>query len=76
MSGVDHSNSGFSYKCNIGSQDKDAKPVGIPSLPAMPKKPLTQEKQAMSYSSGQSDDDDLEGENETTDPADVKRVRR
>ncbi|CAO2837077.1 unnamed protein product [Amaranthus hypochondriacus] len=59
-----------------GSQDKDAKPVGIPSLPAMPKKPLTQEKQAMSYSSGQSDDDDLEGENETTDPADVKRVRR
>ncbi|KAL2942519.1 Light-inducible protein CPRF2 [Bienertia sinuspersici] len=61
-----------------GSQDKDAKPIGIPSLPTMPKKPVTQAKQATSYSSDQSDDDDLEGENDTDniDPADVKRVRR
>lgn len=61
-----------------GSQDKDAKPIGIPSLPAMSKKPVTQAKQTTSYSSEQSDDDDLEGENETDnlDPADVKRVRR
>ncbi|CAO2833010.1 unnamed protein product [Amaranthus hypochondriacus] len=62
-----------------GSQDKEAKPVGIPSLPAVPKKPLTQAKQATSYSSDQSDDDDLDCENEITDnmdPADVKRVKR
>lgn len=45
----------------------------------MPKKPLTQAKQATSYSSDQSDDDDLDCENEITDnmdPADVKRVKR
>lgn len=42
----------------------------------MPKKPVTQAKQTTSYSSGQSDDDDLEGENDGNDPADVKRVRR
>lgn len=64
-----------------GSQDKDAgAPIGIPSLPSMQKKAAAQPKQTTSCSSReQSDDDEAEGENETTenvDPADVKRVRR
>ncbi|KAL9235123.1 hypothetical protein vseg_009915 [Gypsophila vaccaria] len=63
-----------------GSQDKNAgAPAGIPSLPGMQKKPLAQPKQAPSYSSDQSDEDEAEGENETTgnmDPTDLKRVRR
>ncbi|CAN4108587.1 unnamed protein product [Withania somnifera] len=62
-------------------QDKDSGgPVGIPSLPAVPKKPGVQVKSTTSGSSReQSDDDEAEGEAETTqgtDPADVKRVRR
>ncbi|KAF7805204.1 Light-inducible protein CPRF2 [Senna tora] len=61
--------------------DKDAKtPVGIPSLPAMQKKPAVASKPTTSGSSReQSDDDDIEGETEMTenmDPADAKRVRR
>ncbi|KAH9608895.1 hypothetical protein KSS87_022279 [Heliosperma pusillum] len=54
-------------------------PIGIPSLPAVQKKPIVHAKQAASYSSEQSDDEEVEGENETTDnmdPTDVKRVRR
>ncbi|CAN4111292.1 unnamed protein product [Withania somnifera] len=62
-------------------QDKDSDgQVGIPSLPAVPKKPGVQVKSTTSGSSGdQSDDGEAEGEAETTqgtDPADVKRVRR
>ncbi|KAL2511744.1 Basic leucine zipper 63 [Abeliophyllum distichum] len=62
-------------------QDKDASgPLGLSSLPAMPKKSETQLKSITSGSSGeQSDDDEGEGETETTqnmDPADAKRVRR
>ncbi|KAM3218262.1 hypothetical protein P3L10_022792 [Capsicum annuum] len=62
-------------------QDKDAaEPVGIPPLPAVRKKPGMQVRSTTSGSSGeQSDDDEAEGEAETiqsTDPTDVKRVRR
>ncbi|MCD7458124.1 Light-inducible protein cprf2 [Datura stramonium] len=62
-------------------QDKDAgEPVGIPPLPALQKKPGIQVRSTTSGSSGeQSDDDEAEGEAETTqstDPTDVKRVRR
>ncbi|KAM3378368.1 light-inducible protein CPRF2 [Capsicum galapagoense] len=62
-------------------QDKDSGgPVGIPSLPPVQKKPGVQVKSTTSGSSrDQSDDDEAEGEAETTqgtDPADVKRVRR
>lgn len=62
-------------------QDKDAgEPIGIPPLPAMQKKPGIQVRSTTSGSSGeQSDDDEAEGEAETTqstDPTDVKRVRR
>lgn len=62
-------------------QDKDAKaPVGIPSIPAMQKKPAVAVRPSTSGSSRElSDDEEAEGEtdmNENTDPADVKRVRR
>ncbi|KAL3381676.1 hypothetical protein AABB24_001675 [Solanum stoloniferum] len=62
-------------------QDKDSGgPVGIPSLPAVQKKPGVQVKSTTSGSSRElSDDDEAEGEAETTqgtDPADMKRVRR
>ncbi|KAK9732849.1 hypothetical protein RND81_04G026700 [Saponaria officinalis] len=63
-----------------GSQDKNAGALTvIPSIAGIQKKPLAQPKQATSYSSDQSDDDEADGENETTgnmDPTDVKRVRR
>lgn len=64
-----------------GSENKDAGgPIGVPSLPALPKKVIAQTKQTTSGSSReQSDDDEAEGENETTenmDPSDVKKVRR
>ncbi|XP_074268262.1 light-inducible protein CPRF2-like isoform X2 [Silene latifolia] len=63
-----------------GSIDKnDGGPIGIPSLPAMQKRPIVRAKQATSYSSESGrDDKEVEGENETTDnmdPTDVKRVR-
>ncbi|XP_074311441.1 light-inducible protein CPRF2-like [Silene latifolia] len=77
--GTADSQSGPRPPCK-GSIDKNAGgPIGIPSLPAMQKKPIVQAKQATSYSSDQSDDEEVEGENETTDnmdPTDVKRVRR
>ncbi|WMV41583.1 hypothetical protein MTR67_034968 [Solanum verrucosum] len=62
-------------------QDKDAgESIGIPPLPAVQKKPGIQVRSTTSGSSGeQSDDDEAEGEAETTqstDPTDVKRVRR
>ncbi|KAH1037436.1 hypothetical protein GLYMA_20G224500v4 [Glycine max] len=62
-------------------QDKDTNvPVGIPSIPAMQKKPAVAIRPSTSGSSReQSDDEDIEGEtsmNDNTDPADVKRVRR
>lgn len=62
-------------------QDKDSGgPVGIPSLPTVQKKAGVQVKSTTSGSSrDQSDDDEAEGEAETTqgmDPADTKRVRR
>lgn len=60
-------------------QDKDAdEPVGIPPLPAVQKKPGIQVRSTTSGSSGeQSDDDEAEGETtQSTDPTDVKRVRR
>ncbi|XP_021742250.1 light-inducible protein CPRF2-like [Chenopodium quinoa] len=59
-----------------GSLDKDSKPIGILSPPTLPKKPVVQANQTTSYDSDQSDDDDLEGETDNMDPADVKRVRR
>lgn len=62
-------------------QDKAvAGPIGIPSLPVMQKSTGVQIRPATSGSSReQSDDDDLEGDAETTDPmdpADAKRARR
>ncbi|KAK4379086.1 hypothetical protein RND71_000948 [Anisodus tanguticus] len=62
-------------------QDKDSGgPVGISSLPPVQKKPGVPVKSTTSGSSReQSDDDEAEGEAETTqgtDPADAKRVRR
>ncbi|XP_043712499.1 light-inducible protein CPRF2-like [Telopea speciosissima] len=71
---------GPGYVLSMG-QDKVVRgPVGIPALPAMPKKSGVQAKPTTSGSSReQSDDDELEGETEITenmDPADAKRVRR
>ncbi|CAL0316602.1 unnamed protein product [Lupinus luteus] len=62
-------------------QDKDAKaPVGIPSIPAMQKKPAVVIRPSTSGSSRElTDDEEMEGEtdmNDNMDPADVKRVRR
>ncbi|XP_051123570.1 light-inducible protein CPRF2-like isoform X2 [Andrographis paniculata] len=62
-------------------QDKDTGgPIGIPPLPAMSQKSGAQVKLTASGSSGdQSDDDEAEGENETSlnaDPTDAKRMRR
>lgn len=64
-------------------QNKEAKvPVGVPSLPAMQKKPAIAIRQTTSGSSrDQSDDEEAEGEmdmsiTENMDPADAKRVRR
>ncbi|MED6170154.1 hypothetical protein PIB30_028132 [Stylosanthes scabra] len=62
-------------------QDKDAKaPIGIPSIPAIQKKPAVTARPSTSGSSReQSDDEEAEGEtdlNDNMDPADVKRVRR
>ncbi|KAL3631733.1 hypothetical protein CASFOL_024717 [Castilleja foliolosa] len=61
--------------------DKDpGAPVSVPLVPASSRKSGAQVKSTTSGSSGeQSDDDDLEGENETTqnmDCSDTKRVRR
>ncbi|GFP87004.1 light-inducible protein cprf2 [Phtheirospermum japonicum] len=61
--------------------DKDpGAPVSVPLIPASSRKSGVQVKSTTSGSSGeQSDDDDLEGENETTqnmDRSDAKRVRR
>lgn len=53
-------------------------PIGTPPLPAMQKKLVAQVKSTTSGSE-QSEDEEAEGEAETTDkmnPADVKRVRR
>ncbi|XP_018830240.1 light-inducible protein CPRF2-like [Juglans regia] len=63
------------------SRDKDSNgPLGIPSLPAVQKKPGIPAKATTSGSSReQSDDEEVEGENELSenmDPADAKRVRR
>ncbi|PSS19071.1 Light-inducible protein [Actinidia chinensis var. chinensis] len=62
-------------------QDKNViGPLGIPSIPSMQKTSEVQGRSTTSGSSGeQSDDDEAEGETETTqnrDPADAKRVRR
>lgn len=61
-----------------GSEDKDAvRPIGIPALPSMQNKSTPQSKQSGSGSSKDlSDDDDAEGEDETTENMDPKRVRR
>ena len=67
---------------SVKVQDKDGGggPVGIPPLPAISKKYGVQVKSTTSGSSGeQSDDDEAEGENESTqnmDPTDAKRMRR
>ncbi|KAG6645450.1 light-inducible protein CPRF2-like [Carya illinoinensis] len=63
------------------SRDKDSNgPLGIPSLPAMQKRPGIPAKPTTSGSSRElSDDEEVEGENELSenmDPADAKRVRR
>lgn len=54
--------------------------VGVPPVPAISRKPVTQVRSTTSGSSGdQSDDDEAEGETEDTqnmDPADTKRMRR
>ncbi|XP_047950892.1 light-inducible protein CPRF2-like [Salvia hispanica] len=70
------------HKDSVKVQDKDGGggPVGIPPLPAISKKYGVQVKSTTSGSSGeQSDDDEAEGENESTqnmDPTDAKRMRR
>ncbi|KAL9270398.1 Light-inducible protein CPRF2-like protein [Drosera capensis] len=60
------------------SEDKDAVcPIGIPALPSMQNKSTPQSKQSGSGSSKDlSDDDDAEGDDETTENIDPKRVRR
>lgn len=83
---VCHSSVSFCFLAGSGQelakvQDKDAgEPIGIPPLPALQKKPGIQVRSTTSGSSGeQSEDDEAEGEAETTqstDPTDVKRVRR
>ncbi|KAK2965996.1 hypothetical protein RJ640_012351 [Escallonia rubra] len=71
---------GSGYDIAKGNDKDVGEPLVITSLPAMQKKPEVQVKSTTSGSSReQSDDDDLEGDTETTenmDPADVKRVRR
>ncbi|KAL0285386.1 UNVERIFIED_CONTAM: Light-inducible protein CP [Sesamum angustifolium] len=62
-------------------QDKDAGgPVSVPLLPAIPRRSVAQVRSTTSGSSAeQSDDEEAEGETETTqnmDPADAKRMRR
>ncbi|PIN08622.1 hypothetical protein CDL12_18801 [Handroanthus impetiginosus] len=62
-------------------QNKDSGlPVGLPPIPSVTRKSGAQVKSTTSGSSGeQSDDDEAEGETETTqsmDPADAKRMRR
>lgn len=62
-------------------QDKDAKvPPAIPSIPPVQKKTIVAIRPSTSGSSReQSDDDEAEGETymiDSTDPTDVKRVRR
>ncbi|GER55282.1 BZIP transcription factor [Striga asiatica] len=63
---------------SLKAQDKDT--TGVPPIPASSRKAGTQVKSTTSGSSGeQSDDDEAEGENETTqnmDPSDAKRMRR
>lgn len=63
------------------SQEKDSNgPLGSPSLPAIQKKSGVPVRSTTSGSSRElSDDEEVEGENEliqSTNPADVKRVRR
>ncbi|KAK3021009.1 hypothetical protein RJ639_046039 [Escallonia herrerae] len=71
---------GSGYDVAKGNDKDVGEPLVITSLPAVQKKPEVQVKSTTSGSSReQSDDDDLEGDTETTenvDPADVKRVRR
>lgn len=69
------------FSGSIKLQDKDGDgPVGVPPTPAISKKYGVQVKSTTSGSSGeQSDDDEAEGENESSqnrDPTDVKRMRR
>ncbi|CAI9786127.1 unnamed protein product [Fraxinus pennsylvanica] len=78
--GSQASHVGAGHVSSMG-QDKDASgPLGLSSLPAVPKKSGAQVKSTTSGSSGeQSDDDEGEGETDTNltmDPADAKRVRR
>ena len=75
-----HAFIGLGYGLPKG-QDKDViGPLGIPSLPSIQKKSEVQVRSTTSGSSGeQSDDDEAEGETDTTqnrDPTDAKRVRR
>ncbi|XP_022960157.1 light-inducible protein CPRF2-like isoform X1 [Cucurbita moschata] len=60
--------------------DANGSPLGIPSLPAMPKKQGIQTAQTTSGSSrDESDDDDLEGDIENSEnmhPSDARRARR
>ncbi|KAI3668977.1 hypothetical protein L6452_40194 [Arctium lappa] len=69
--------SGFDLK---GPVKDGGGPIGIPSLPGIQKKPAIPVKSATSGSSRElSDDDELDGDTETTqnmDPTDAKRVRR
>ncbi|KAK6143217.1 hypothetical protein DH2020_023565 [Rehmannia glutinosa] len=73
------------YKANgqesSKTPDKDSGgPVGVPPIPASSRKSVAQVRSTTSGSSGeQSDDDEAEGETETTqnmDPTDAKRMRR
>lgn len=66
---------------SLKGQDKEVGvPLGIPSLPGMPKKSSIQVRSTTSGSSREeSDEDDAEEETEATqnmDPADAKRMRR
>lgn len=65
---------------SLKAQEKDyVGPVGVPPVPAISRKFVAQLRSTTSGSSDQSDDDEAEGETETTqnrDPSDAKRVRR
>lgn len=71
---------GTGHNFSIQQSQADGGPLGIPALPTLQVKSAVQVRQATSGSSREdSDDDDLEGDMETTDnmdPSDEKRARR
>ncbi|PON95010.1 Basic-leucine zipper transcription factor [Trema orientale] len=71
---------GIGHGVSMARTDADEGPLGIPALPPIQKKMVTQSRQTTSGSSKEdSDDDDLDGDMENTDnmdPSDAKRARR